>query len=220
MLSLKAFSDGLRFVSKFAATDGYCYYLKGVALEFAKKGDPEFTDEYDTLFLIATDGCMMARVQFLITPNDLPSLDRNVKYIVDNESVKAITDIKKPLLTTPVDLFPVFHEVKGEDIQFLSLSAGMAQLRLSLIDGVFPDWRRVMPKPSEIDNGSQNQTYINASYLATVFGAFTKLARAAGKPYPRVSVAIHADSTVVNFPSFGSHGELQNPLVKVMNMRR
>lgn len=220
MLSIKAFSDGLRFVSEFAATDDVRYYLNGVALEFAKKGDAEFTDEFDTLFLIATDGAMLSRVQFLITPNDLPALDRKAKYIVDNESVKAILTIKKPLLTTPVDIFPVFHEVKGKDTPFLSLSAGMVQLRLTLIDGVFPDWRRVMPRASEVDNGSQNQGNINPVFLATIFGAFGKLARAAGKPYPAVSVAIHADNTVINYPSFASHGELQNPIAKVMHVRR
>ena len=220
MLSLKAFSDGLRFVSEFAATSDARYYLNGVALEFAKKGDPEFTDEFDTLFLIATDGHTLGRVSLLITSNDLPSLDRKAKYILDNESVKAIIAIKKPLLITPVDIFPVFHEVKGKDTPFLSLSAGMVQLRLALIDGVFPDWRRVFPKPAEIDNGSQNQGYINASYLATAFSAFSKLARAAGKPYPAVSVSLHADNTVVNFPTFGSPGELHNPVAKVMHMRR
>lgn len=220
MLSLKAFSDGLRFVSEFAATSDARYYLNGVALEFAKKGDPEFTDEFDTLFLIATNGHMMARVQFLITPTDVPSLKRCSRYIIDNESVKAILAIKKPLLTMPVDIFPVVVDINGRETPFLSLAAGMVGLRLALIDGVFPDWRRVMPKASEIDNGSQNQGNINPVFLATIFGAFGKLARAAGKPYPAVSVAIHADNTVINYPSFVSHGELQNPIAKVMHVRR
>lgn len=220
MLSLKAFSDGLRFVSEFSAENDVRFYLKGVALEFAKKGDPEFTDEFDTMFLIATDGAIMARVQFLITPNDLPSLDRGSCYIIDNESVKAILAIKKPLLITPVDIFPVVVDINGKETPFLSFASGMVGLRLALIDGVFPDWRRAFPKAKEIDNGSQNQSTINASYLATIFGAFTKLGRAAGKPYPAVSVATHADNTVVNFPSFASHGELQNPIAKVMHMRR
>ena len=221
MLSMKSLSDALRFVSHASAEKDVRYYLNGVAFEFARykaESDTPGADHKNTLYLIATDGSRIARATLTLEAGDLPGLDRDAEaFIIDNEAVKAILAVKKPSDKQPVDL--TFTTAKGSTGRFLSMDAGATMIRCSLQDGKFPDWRRVFPKRHDIDNGTQNTVYIDSGFIGDACVAINRLHKDSGNRYRACSIAVHADNTVVTAPGFPC-GQISDPLVKVMYMRR
>jgi len=220
MLSMKSLSDAVRFVSHASALKDVRYYLNGVAFEFRRQvhsGDtPDATS--DTLYVLGTDGHRVARVTLALGPDDLPALDRKADaLIIDTEAVAAILAVKKPSDNMPVDLR--LTTVEGSKAKFLTMDSGAFSVRCSLIDGKYPDWRRIFPNRTEIEEGTQNIAYIDSTYIGEACDAIAKLHKSAGNKYRPLSLAVHSDTTIVTAPGF-SCGQVSDPLVKIMHMRR
>ena len=222
MLSIKTFVDSIRFASHAAATKDVRFYLNGVALDFSRDIDKE---EKPCLYAVATDGSRIARISMPLAAYDLPNITKKVReanpIIIDNESVAALLAIKKPSDTQPVNLKLIPKE--GGDDAYLIVEAGAHTISCKLIDGTFPDYRRIFPKRDEWEKGSAESADVGMDmvFLSEGAEAIAKLHKAYGRRYKAAILSVHADNIVL-YASTGSMGEggPQDPIVKIMAMRR
>lgn len=114
----------LKFISHASAVKDIRRYLNGVLFEFNN----------DDLFIVATDGTRLAMANLSIEPTNIVG-----NYIIGNDDVKRI--------------IATFAKVIG-NIEFqivesnVNMSCSGVTISVKPIDGVFPDWRRVVPDPA------------------------------------------------------------------------
>lgn len=107
----------------FVSTEETRYYLNGVCFEFSKDGD-------DKIRAVATDGHRLG---------------------MRESSVSGILEPREPCIV-PRFAMAAVHALAGQaEVEFslaghkAEFSFGRATIRTKLIDGTFPDWRRVVP---------------------------------------------------------------------------
>ena len=138
-------SDQLRASLLTAATKDIRYYLCGVCIE----ASPTYTR------LISTDG-HRASIQGYKVEN---TIEREIQFIVPFDTLKMLK---------PKDTFVKFE---SEDYINWTMTTKNFSVNFTIVDGKFPDWRRILPKDSE-QLGTPAQ--FNVEYLAD-FGKASKI---------------------------------------------
>lgn len=122
MFDQKVFIEALRFVSHCASIKDVRYYLNGVRFELTPT----------SLTMIATNGSSMAMVEIV---GDYGSATG--AFTVKRSDIKFILNAIKP------DKGRVSIVLAGD---FTIQSTTTQPLKFEALDGVYPDWRRVMPR--------------------------------------------------------------------------
>lgn len=130
VITTKAFCSALKFAVHAAAVKDVRYYLNGVQFEF----------NFDQLILVGCDGARMATVS-ITCASAIEST-----FIVGNDSVK--------------DILSLFSKDKAGEISFsesdkkLTLTGSSGRVYSPpLVDGKYPDWRRILPPSSRSPGG-------------------------------------------------------------------
>ena len=141
-----------------ASTEETRYYLNGVCLDATQS----------TPYAVATDGHRLARIKLDVAEVLEPV--NGTRYGIPNTlpivSADCLAKIKK-LAKAPrrqgnsAGFYPLDF-----DLDAGTVTVNETVLKLELIDGTFPDWRRIMPT---ID-GTIESVAFNADFLATMAG--------------------------------------------------
>lgn len=155
-----AFMKSLKALLEYSPKSDIRYYLNGVLFEF---------DVYEKCInLVATDG---HRLLYIPMPCEfVPDELHNIQYIADRESIEQLVKIVKARTKKGIDPeITITTPLIGE--KFITISTYEdVSFSLKLVDGRFPDYRRVMPKQGETKE--TNEIGFNAEYI----GALSKLA--------------------------------------------
>lgn len=153
----KLIIDGRAFkdAAIFSSNEETRFYLKGVCIE--PSPNPGM------VLAIATDGHRMAIIEAIGQVDDS-------RPIISLACLAAVKKAKQPWLVvddagtvTVLDLFPV--EIKSAaDIPADFGTMQRQQFPLGLIDGTFPDWRRILP--AELTGGTVQNANYNSAYIA------------------------------------------------------
>ena len=183
MIPANAFCAALSFVSHAQAVKDVRFYLLGTYLEFTGN---------DCLHIVATDGHRMAVVE-LKAPHGFAS--NKTRFIVPSDAVAKILSLHKK---TPGAL-----RFSAGDKGALVVEADSGSASFAVIDGTFPDWRRVLPAGEP----TAGPGHWNPAYVADVAKAAAALQK--GVAYPGVKVSEFVD------PHIGS-GKLEVAVVRTV----
>lgn len=125
MINTQAFISALKFAAHAAATHDVRYYLKTVRFEFS----------LDQLILVGCDGARLATIA-------LPG-----SYSLEGDFLVAIESVKHILTMFGKDKKGEISFALADEKLSLSNAFGVAYTP-TLSDGVYPDWRRVVPSMS------------------------------------------------------------------------
>ena len=117
-------ADTLKALTLIAAKDDRRYYLNGVCIDVAVTGATEAV-------AVATDGHMLIAVPLLLDADVTAAAGQ---YIIPRELIDGLKARKGAFATVKLDARSV------------TINAGGANITAPLIDGQFPDWRRVVPR--------------------------------------------------------------------------
>lgn len=147
----------LPILARFAAKQDIRYYMNGIRVERANQG----------LYLVATDGSSMVvihDVQGVMVGDQHPGAIRITSGLV--AAAKAKTSLPQFVVLDGhrLSVAPDFDMNHSELEMFV-------QAGKPLVDGLFPDWRRVAPDFSKLLPGSLTDGGgVNANYLARFAG--------------------------------------------------
>lgn len=144
MLPIQTLTTALKFVSAASGVKDVRYYLNGVLFAF----------EGDKLHLVATCGAKLHMVTLQLPPAAPVCTG---PHIVDTASIKLLL---RTFGKSAGDVTLGF-DAKGK---LCSATAASITLPLALLDGVYPDWRRVLPSP---DRFNAHVPSLDAARLAT-----------------------------------------------------
>jgi DNA polymerase-3 subunit beta len=117
-------ADTLKALTLIAAKDDRRFYLNGVCIDVAVTGATEAV-------AVATDGHMLIAVPLLLDADVTAAAGQ---YIIPRELIDGLKARKGAFATVKLDARSV------------TINAGGANITAPLIDGQFPDWRRVVPR--------------------------------------------------------------------------
>lgn len=141
-----------------AAKQDVRYYLKGVLVD-ARASD---------VTLVTTDGHRM--LAYPVATDAIEALAPG-QYIIPREALEAVKPCKAGRVTLPITIeIDVAH---GRENKITGATSAVTPL----IDGKFPDWRRVMPKTVSGEP---------AQYQAEYLGDFGRIAELLGTKHPHV----------------------------------
>lgn len=193
MIHTKAFCAALKFAAHAQAVSDVRYYLNGVLFEFTR----------DRLTLVGTDGVRMAVVSVI------SAAPFEGSFIVSTDSVKHL-----------LALFGKANKV--EELIFERTPKGFAVTSTSstytpaLVDGKFPDYRRVVPPASRAEGF---MPALDALQLAAACTALAPLTLKYKNNVPMITQAAGAtESVVVRPPSIGVLG-IESAFVILMPIR-
>lgn len=127
------------------------YYLKGVLVDARANGD---------VVLVTTDGHRM--LAYPVATDAIEALAPG-QYIIPREALEAVKPCKAGRVTLPITIeIDVAH---GRENKI----TGATSVVTPLIDGKFPDWRRVMPAQVSGELAQYNPEYVSG------FGDICKL---------------------------------------------
>ncbi len=139
---------------EFASTDATRYYLQGVCIERAQ-GDNK------GVLLIATDGAVMGVVNDAAggCEGDWPDLP-SVILMLSKEGLKACkSQGSESYRTIQIDVNPFRVDIVARYVDSRGCATNPADCDIvftdhgaTLIDGVFPDWRKVIPNENSMQN--------------------------------------------------------------------
>ena len=138
----------LTAVRKFTATEDVRYFLNGIFLQVNKHNEKKLT-------LVGTNGHVMCLGSAGISSS---SGNLELESIVPNKSVDAVLAFIKKLNSTEVTLHLGNHSLKVEDPQTNRV------LLTKLIDGRYPEWRKVVPEPKKV----QHNVEVNREELLNI----------------------------------------------------
>lgn len=142
-----------------AAKQDVRYYLKGVLVDARANGD---------VILVTTDGHRM--LAYPVAVDAIEALAPG-QYIIPREALEAVKPCKAGRITLPITIeIDVAH---GRENKI----TGATSTVTPLIDGKFPDWRRVLPKTVSGEP---------AQYQAEYLGDFGRIADLLGTKYPHI----------------------------------
>lgn len=117
-------ADTLKALTLIAAKGDQRYYLNGVCIDVAVTGATEAV-------AVATDGHMLIAVPLQLDPDVTAAAGQ---YIIPRELIDGLKARKGALATVKLDARSV------------TINVGGANITAPLIDGQYPDWRRVVPR--------------------------------------------------------------------------
>ena len=142
-----------------AAKQDVRYYLKGVLVDARANGD---------VVLVTTDGHRM--LAYPVATDAIEALAPG-QYIIPREALEAVKPCKAGRHVLPITI--EIDTAKGLENKI----TGATSVVTPLIDGIYPDWRRVLPKTV-----SGEPTQYQAEYL----GDFGRIADLLGTKYPHI----------------------------------
>ena len=142
-----------------AAKQDVRYYLKGVLVDARANGD---------VVLVTTDGHRM--LAYPVATDAIEALTVG-QYILPREALEAVKPCKAGRVTLPITI--EIDTAKGLENKI----TGATSVVTPLIDGKFPDWRRVLPKTVSGEP---------AQYQAEYLGDFGRIAELLGTKHPHV----------------------------------
>lgn len=166
MIPAKTFCAALSFVTPASAIKDVRYYLKGVFFEFKAP---------NSLHVVATDGHRMHVVELRTDEYDF-----DASFLVASEDVVKILALYKKSPGT-VTFYPA---EKGA----LGIVSGDNLATFPVIDGKFPEWRRVVPTGDVADKPG----HWHPGYIADVGKAVSGLQK--GQKWPCVKLSPIAGS--------------------------
>lgn len=217
-MNLKNFHTALAFAANASAEKDVRYYLHGVAVDFAhaeKRAD-------STMILVGTDGTRMNRICLKVDKKDFPTLPRTGSPIIlDAKAVAAILAIKKPSEHVDIDLIlsnDIFTESKLA--KFCTFVADSLTIRCDLIDGKFPDYRRVIPK---IPDPVAEAVGVDSDKLVASAKAYSTLGKAAGRKYRKCVMTCSGANNAIRFVGdaewMNDQEDIHSPEIVLMPMR-
>ena len=117
-------ADTLKALTLIAAKDDRRYYLNGVCIDVAVTGATEAV-------AVATDGHMLIAVPLQLDADVTAAAGQ---YIIPRELIDGLKARKGAFATVKLDARSV------------TINVGGANITAPLIDGQYPDWRRVVPR--------------------------------------------------------------------------
>lgn len=141
-----------------AAKQDVRYYLNGVCVD-ARASD---------VTLVTTDGHRM--LAYPVATDAIEALTVG-QYIIPREALEAVKPAKAGRVTLPITI--EIDTAKGLENKI----TGATSVVTPLIDGKFPDWRRVLPKTVSGEP---------AQYQAEYLGDFGRIAELLGTKHPHV----------------------------------
>jgi DNA polymerase-3 subunit beta len=141
-----------------AAKQDIRYYLKGVLVD-ARASD---------VTLVTTDGHRL--LAYPVAVDAIEALAPG-QYIIPREALEAVKPAKAGRVTLPITI--EIDTAKGLENKI----TGATSVVTPLIDGKFPDWRRVLPKTVSGEP---------AQYQAEYLGDFGRIADLLGTKYPHI----------------------------------
>lgn len=201
----KDFIAALAFVSHAMAKNDVRYFLQGVCFDVAPQ------DNGRQLTMIGTDGARLAAIE-ASGPIELPVGQYILESDLVNDALKAFKVNKKAPGDEPISI----EITEGMDVQ---LSASGKTVTGKLIDGKFPDWRRVMEMSTrEPDTASFSfNVGVNACYLAE-FGKAVK--HISPSKFPGMQIRVIDDKSALSITVPVSHEyDLQNARGLIMPMK-
>jgi len=142
-----------------AAKQDVRYYLKGVCVDARANGD---------VVLVTTDGHRL--LAYPVATDAIEALTVG-QYIIPREALEAVKPCKAGRRVLPITI--EIDTAKGLENNI----TGATSVVTSLIDGKFPDWRRVLPKTVSGEP---------AQYQAEYLGDFGRIAELLGTKYPHI----------------------------------
>ena len=142
-----------------AAKQDVRYYLKGVLVDARANGD---------VVLVTTDGHRM--LAYPVATDAIEALAPG-QYIIPREALEAVKPCKAGRHVLPITI--EIDVANGRENKI----TGATSTVTPLIDGKYPDWRRVLPKTV-----SGEPTQYQAEYL----GDFGRIADLLGTKYPHI----------------------------------
>lgn len=171
-----AFIKALKFASHAMAVKDIRYYLNGVCLELMG----------DSMILIGTDGHRMAWA----TMEDDNSggllntqANHGPQFIIEASYVKMLLTMFKE---SAYDQGPLAFEFNNDSV---TISGRQGEMRCKLIEGKFPDWRRVCKRDANPSGAAE--IGVNADYLAAASKACGALC---DSKYKGMKLAFHGAS--------------------------
>ena len=142
-----------------AAKQDVRYYLKGVCVDARANGD---------VVLVATDGHRL--LAYPVAVDAIEALAPG-QYIIPREALEAVKPCKAGRRVLPITI--EIDTAKGLENKITGATSAVTPL----IDGKFPDWRRVLPKT--VSNEP-------AQYQAEYLGDFGRIAELFGTKQPHI----------------------------------
>lgn len=171
-----AFISALKFVAHAKAKNDVRYYLNAVKLEI----------DNETMTIIATDGHRMAWAEI-----EAPGMKAG-EYLVNGADIDTALKAMKANSTGAVVLNPI------DTAGYLTLENNDGEVFCRLVDGKFPDWRRVASVPAGAGPSALDKT-INGQYLGDAgkaFGAVTD-------KYGAVTITMNPDGHCLHMEARG-----------------
>lgn len=147
------FLNAIKACLHFAGKKDVRYYLNGVLIEF----------ETNLINVVATDGHVLLRVP--VYAHGLPIELKDKQYILERKSAELLLKAISP--KTSLSEAQLTLVTPGKDEHFVSINSedGLMQV-VGLIDGKFPDYRRVIPKDYKDPSKYSGPIGLNTDYLA------------------------------------------------------
>jgi len=142
-----------------AAKQDLRYYLRGVAIDARANGD---------VVLVATDGHRM--LAYPVAVDAIEALAPG-EYIIPREALESVKPCKAGRTVLPITI-----EIDVER-RLENKITGATSVITPLIDGRYPDWRRVMPKSVSGET---------AQFQAEYIGDFGRVAELLGTKHPQI----------------------------------
>lgn len=148
MISAQIFTTALKFAAHAAAKKDVRFYLLGTLFEFKD----------DTLTLVATDGARLAYTR----------LQLDASSLIEDQFIVSTAGVKQVLVALGKSKGRVSFYASAEPKQpgkprALSISDGASTITPAVLDGTYPDWRRIVP-PSDREN--KPAPHLDATFLA------------------------------------------------------
>lgn len=191
MISAQVFTTALKFAAHAAAKKDVRFYLLGTLFEFKD----------DTLTLVATDGARLAYTR----------LQLDASSLIEDRFVVSTAGVKQALVALGKSKGRVSFYASAEPKQpgkprALSIGDGTSTISPAVLDGTYPDWRRVVPAS---DRENKPAPHLDAIYLAEAAAALAPMSL----PY-KAARALDINAPGPGYPVVFRPAALSDPAIK------
>ena len=192
MISAQVFTTALKFAAHAAAKKDVRFYLLGTLFEFKD----------DTLTLVATDGARLAYTRLQL---DASSLIED-RFVVSTVGVKQVLGALGKS-TGRVSFYASAEPKQPGKPRALSIGDGTSTISPAVLDGTYPDWRRVVPAS---DRENKPAPHLDAIYLAEAAAALAPMS----SPYKAAPRALDINAHGPGHPVVFRPVALSDPAIK------
>jgi len=191
MISAQIFTTALKFAAHAAAKKDVRFYLLGTLFEFKD----------DTLTLVATDGARLAYTR----------LQLDASSLIEDQFIVSTAGVRQVLVALGKSKGRVSFYASAEPKQpgkprALSISDGTSTILPAVLDGTYPDWRRVAPP---LDRENKPAPHLDAIYLAEAAAALAPMSL----PY-KAARALDINAHGPGYPVVFRPAALSDPAIK------